>query len=215
MNILEDNKVSAIKLIPLTEAHIADLEITCGGKVNSSMWQYLFDAKIYRKAGIEGVTKEILSKHNSSIAFGIYNTKERKIIGITRAVNLDYNHKSLEIYTWIGVRFQFQHFGLMTSYLLLDYIFSTLGFHRVQYLVDTRNTPSFNSLKSIGAVLEGVIREHSRSSTNTDLIDIRSSNIFSILSSEWPTVKATIENKLEMHCVEPNEDGQRSTVSHP
>jgi len=76
--------------------------------------------------------------------------------------------------------------------LLLKHAFENLGCIRVQFKTDARNIRSQKALERINAVKEGVLRNHMILPSG----EVRDSVFYSIISSEWPVVKAVLENKL-------------------
>ena len=78
-----------------------------------------------------------------------------------------------------------------TKLLMLDHAF-TSGAVRVQLRVDSRNARSQAAVAKLGAVREGVMRRDKLTWTGY----IRDSVVFSILSDEWPAVKAGLEQRL-------------------
>jgi N-acetyltransferase len=75
--------------------------------------------------------------------------------------------------------------------LLLAHAFAS-GAVRVQLRVDARNMRSQAAVAKLGAVREGVMRRDKITWTGY----IRDSVVFSILSDEWPTVRAGLERRL-------------------
>jgi N-acetyltransferase len=78
------------------------------------------------------------------------------------------------------------------KYLLLKHAFETLECIRVWFKADTRNLRSMRALEHIGAIKEGVLRNH------IILPDgyIRDSAVYSLLPDEWPQVKLKLEALL-------------------
>jgi RimJ/RimL family protein N-acetyltransferase len=78
------------------------------------------------------------------------------------------------------------------KYLLLRHAFETLGSIRVQLKTDSRNERSQRAIERIGAVKEGVLRNH------MILPDghYRHSVFYSILDTEWPGVKKRLAEML-------------------
>ena len=96
------------------------------------------------------------------------------------------NDRGLEIGgTWYGPEFQRTVVNTECKYLLLQHAFETLGCIRVQLKTDLRNERSQKAIERIGAVKEGVLRNH------MILPDghYRHSVFYSILDTEWPGVK--------------------------
>ena len=94
------------------------------------------------------------------------------------------------------VRVAYQRTAVNTEckYLLLRHAFEELGCIRVQFKTDLRNERSQRAIERIGAVKEGVLRNH------MILPDgfIRHSVYYSIIEAEWPAVKARLVEKLDL-----------------
>jgi RimJ/RimL family protein N-acetyltransferase len=78
------------------------------------------------------------------------------------------------------------------KYLLLKYAFEKMNCIRVQFKTDARNERSIRAIERLGAVREGVLRNHYILLDGT----FRDSVYFSILDREWPEVKARLEQRL-------------------
>jgi len=121
--------------------------------------------------------------------FVIFDKRSQKYAGSTSFLNISNHNKRVEIgATWLGPQFQRTGLNRNCKYLLFQYAFETLQFERVELKTDSRNTQSQTAIKAIGAKLEGTLRNH------TLMLDghRRDTVYFSILKSEWPTVKQTI-----------------------
>jgi RimJ/RimL family protein N-acetyltransferase len=77
--------------------------------------------------------------------------------------------------------------------LLLNHAFETLGCIRVQLKTDQRNERSQRAIERIGAVKEGVLRNHMILPDGR----YRHSVFYSILDTEWPEVKGRLEEMME------------------
>jgi RimJ/RimL family protein N-acetyltransferase len=78
------------------------------------------------------------------------------------------------------------------KYLLLRHAFETLGCLRVELKTDSLNQRSRNAMLRIGAKEEGIFRNHMITASGR----IRHTVYFSVIDSEWPQVKARLEEKL-------------------
>jgi RimJ/RimL family protein N-acetyltransferase len=74
----------------------------------------------------------------------------------------------------------------------MKHAFETLGAIRVQLKTDSRNVRSQTAIERLGAVKEGVLRNHMILLDGT----FRHSVFYSILDSEWDAVKSRLENIL-------------------
>ena len=93
------------------------------------------------------------------------------------------------------VRPEFQRTVVNTEckFLLLQHAFEDLGAIRVQLKTDARNERSQRAIERIGAVKEGVLRNHMILPDGR----IRDSVFYSILDTEWPAVKGRLEQLME------------------
>ncbi len=106
--------------------------------------------------------------------------------GATRYLNIVPKDRGLEIGgTWYGPEFQRTAVNTECKYLLLRHAFESLGCIRVQLKTDLRNERSQKAIERIGAVKEGVLRNHMILPDGR----IRHSVFYSILDSEWLEVK--------------------------
>ncbi|MCC9173937.1 GNAT family N-acetyltransferase [Arthrobacter sp. zg-Y179] len=79
-----------------------------------------------------------------------------------------------------------------TKLLLLGSAFAA-GFGRISIQADARNTRSRAAISGIGAVFEGVRRRDKRRADGS----WRDTAVYSVLSDEWPAVRAGLEERLE------------------
>jgi N-acetyltransferase len=77
---------------------------------------------------------------------------------------------------------------------LLAYAFDELGAGRVQLKTDVRNQRSQRAIAGIGAQFEGLLRRYQRRTDGT----IRDTVLFSILSEEWPDVRAHLQSRITL-----------------
>ena len=75
---------------------------------------------------------------------------------------------------------------------MLEYAFKELGCIRVEFQVDSLNTPSQNALQKIGIKQEGILRNHMLLSNGR----IRDTYIYSIIPDEWPAIKQNIKQAI-------------------
>ena len=80
-----------------------------------------------------------------------------------------------------------------TKLALLTHAFDDCHMHRVKIQTDAINARSQAAIARLGAVREGVLRGHVVRADGTR----RDTVVFSILASEWPTVRAGLERRLE------------------
>jgi len=186
----------SIRLEPLTEAHIPDLEYACRDPADGrrTIWRYLLDARIYREAGMGALVKELLARQarGTDLPFAIIDLKSGNACGTTRFMEIQVENRALEIGTWIGLGYQREGINLESKLLMLKHAFDTLNAMRVQFKIDTRNFASIEAIERIKATREGLARNHIILHDGTP----RTSALFSILDSEWPAVEIHLENLM-------------------
>ncbi|RFA18980.1 GNAT family N-acetyltransferase [Subtercola boreus] len=94
--------------------------------------------------------------------------------------------------TWYARAFWGGRTNPAAKRLLFGHAFDELGVARVALRCDARNTRSAAAIERLGAVPEGVLRSH-RSSPDGSRGDTA---YFSVLDTEWPTVRAGLDARL-------------------
>jgi N-acetyltransferase len=119
-------------------------------------------------------------------AFVIYRAANDDIIGMTRAFNIEPKEKRLEIgHTWYIPAVWSLVYNKECKLLLLQYIFETLRYNRVQFNVAHQNIRSQRAVEKIGGIKEGVLRKHMIRNDGVR----RDTVVFSIIDEEWPEKK--------------------------
>ena len=129
----------------------------------------------------------------SGLPFALLEKSSGRVVGSTRYGNIDRLHHRVEIgWTWVARQWQRTPINTETKYLLLRHAFETLKCIRVELKTDSLNDRSRAAILRIGARQEGIFRNHMITASGR----IRHTVYFSIVDSEWPEVKATLESKL-------------------
>ena len=182
-----------VRLEPLSESHVPDLTIS--GQ-DESIWQYMLYNTIRTEQQMHSWVLDLLDRQTkgTDLPFAVIHLESGKVIGATRYLNIRPQDQALEIGgTWYSVEFQRTAVNTECKYLLLKHAFEGLKCIRVQFKTDLRNERSQRALERIGAVKEGILRSHMITPDGY----IRDSVFYSILASEWPVVKARLEEKLQ------------------
>jgi RimJ/RimL family protein N-acetyltransferase len=181
-----------VRLEPMTEAHVPALaEIGAG----QSFWDFMLYGNITSVQDMKNWVLDILSRaaNGTDLPFVAVHLASGRVAGATRYLNIVPKDRGLEVGgTWYGVDFQRTAVNTECKYLLLQYAFETLGCIRVQFKTDLRNERSQKAIERIGAVKEGVLRNHMILPDGR----YRHSVFYSLLDSEWPAVKKRLEELL-------------------
>ena len=128
-----------------------------------------------------------------SVPFVTIDKSADKIVGSTRFGNIDARNRRAEIgWTWINPQWQRTAINTEAKFLMLRHAFETWNCIRVELKTDVLNEKSRRAILRIGAKEEGVLRRH----LITDAGCFRDTVYFSIIDSEWQTVKANLTDKL-------------------
>jgi RimJ/RimL family protein N-acetyltransferase len=181
-----------VRLEPMTEAHVPMLaEIGVG----QAFWDFMLYGEMNTVDDMRNWVMDILSRagQGTDLPFVAIHLASGRVAGATRYLNITPEHRGLEIGgTWYGTEFQRTAVNTECKYLLLKHAFETLGCIRVQLKTDLRNERSQKAIERIGAVKEGVLRNHMILPDGR----IRHSVFYSIIDSEWEGVKKRLEEML-------------------
>jgi RimJ/RimL family protein N-acetyltransferase len=134
-----------------------------------------------------------LAEAGTDIPFAVLHLSTGKIAGATRFMEIRPAHRGLEIGgTWYGAEFRRTVVNTECKYLLLQHAFEEMKCIRVQFKTDSRNERSQRAIERLGAVKEGMLRNHMILPDGYQ----RHSVYYSLLDSEWPRVKVGLEEKL-------------------
>jgi N-acetyltransferase len=184
---------SIIRLEPLSEAHVPGL---CEVGLDERIWRHMLYGNIDNQPAMLAWVQELLHRwaQGTDLPFAVIHLASGRVVGATRFMDMRPAHRGLEIGgTWYGLDYQGSGVNTEAKLLLLQHAFDVWGCIRVQIKTDLRNERSQRAIERLGAVREGVLRNH------MILPDgyVRSSVIYSILDIEWPAVKARLEGLLK------------------
>lgn len=98
-------------------------------------------------------------------------------------------------YTWLAASAQRTRCNTEAKFLLLNHAFKNWQVHRVSFRTDERNVRCRTAIERLGARFEGIRRANQPGRDGS----VRNSAFYSIIKSEWPSVrvrlKAFLENK--------------------
>jgi RimJ/RimL family protein N-acetyltransferase len=96
-------------------------------------------------------------------------------------------------WTWLAASSQRSPINTEAKLLMLTHAFESWEVHVVRLKTDSRNERSRSAILRLGARYDGNLRAHSPASDGL----MRDSAYFSIVSAEWPAVRAGLERKLQ------------------
>jgi len=119
-------------------------------------------------------------------SFVIRQIEDDAMIGMTRLYEVSEKNKLATIgYTWYIPSVWGGVHNKECKLMLLQYIFETLQFNRVELRVAHQNIRSQKAVEKIGGVKEGVLRKHGYRNDGS----LKHTVIYSIIDDEWPVAK--------------------------
>lgn len=179
-------------LEPLTLAHCEELKIAVADGELWKLW-YTFipkpqnmSAEIERRLGLQ--------MQGSWTPFAVRRNDSHSICGMTNFMNIDALNRRVEIGgTWYAKSAQRSPINTECKLLLLTHAFEHLKCIAVEFRTNFMNHQSREAIARLGAKQDGILRNHMLNSDGT----YRDSVVFSIIESEWPTIKRHLQYKLE------------------
>ncbi|MEM8981135.1 MAG: GNAT family protein [Pseudomonadota bacterium] len=115
------------------------------------------------------------------------------MLGQTTYLNIDFSVPRLEIgNTYLRASAQRSPVNTEAKRLLLGHAFETLGVAAIDLRTHRLNAQSRRAIERLGAQLDGILRNHKRMPDGT----LRDTATYSILASEWDTVRAHLDHQL-------------------
>lgn len=126
--------------------------------------------------------------------YAVVSQANNAVIGSTSYLNMAINEQRLEIGSTFYAHDQWgTKVNPECKLLLMTYAFETLGIRRVEFCVDAINKRSRAAVTKLGAVQEGILRCH----RNTWPGRRRDTVMFSVIDTEWPSVKQGLQARLD------------------
>lgn len=180
-----------VSLVPLSKEHRnALIKASSDGK----LWELWFTS-VPSEETVDGYIKKALGdkQQGEAMPFVVIDKDTGQIIGSTRFCNAVPEHRRVEIgYTWYSKTFQRTAVNAECKLLLLTHAFETLDVIAVEFRTHWHNHASRNALARLGAKQDGVLRNDSIEPDGA----FRDTVVFSIINSEWPSVKKSLLSKL-------------------
>lgn len=177
-----------IRLEPLERRHAADMALAA----DADTFRYHGLQPEISQAGFESYIDTLLSRA-AMVPFAQVLIESGQAIGGTTYMDIQTANRGVEIgTTWIGRAYHGTMVNPEAKYLLLRHAFEEQGAIRVQLKTDSRNLQSQRAIEKLGAVKEGLLRNHMIMPDG----HFRHTVMYSITDTEWPAVKSRLEARL-------------------
>ena len=178
-------------LEPLTLAHAPALaEATRDGE----LWRLWYTRIPSPERMVAEIARRLeLRERGSMLPFAVLDAAGVPA-GMTSYMNIDPANKRVEIgSTWHAKRVQRTALNTECKLMLLRHAFEQLDCIAVEFRTHRMNTQSRRAIERLGAQLDGMLRSHQRMGDGS----LRDTAVYSIIASEWPTVRSHLEFQLQ------------------
>jgi len=179
-----------VTLEPLSNDHIAGLKEAV---LDGESWKLWFANVPTPKSMDNYVAKAISESKKGNIAFAVKCNVTDKVVGTTRFYGVDAKNKRAMLgYTWYAASVRRTPVNTECKFLLLKYLFEKHSAIAVEFRTHFFNQGSRKAIERLGAKQDGILRNHQVMSDGS----IRDTVVYSIISSEWPSVKNNLLSKF-------------------
>jgi RimJ/RimL family protein N-acetyltransferase len=181
-----------IRLEPLSLDHVQGLAEVA---LDPAIWQWTI-ARPRTESDLRewAAAATAAAATGTAFPFATIDLATGRPIGSSRFMNIVLEHRRVEIgWTWVAPAYQRTGINREAKLLMLRHAFETLGCRRVEFKTDSLNEKSRTALLGIGAVFEGIFRNHMVMPEGR----MRHSAWYSVIDDEWPAVRATLEASLD------------------
>ena len=190
MNTLVGN---VVRLEPLAPHHSEGLFAVLGN--DDEAWRWMIVPTPRAVEDMSAIVDRYLKEFTLGARepYAVVHLDSGKTIGMTSFMDISRHDRTLEIGSTIYAReFWRTAVNTETKLLLLTEAFEVQNFLRVTLKTDGGNKRSQAAIARLGAKYEGTLRSHKMRADGTS----RDSMYYSILNTEWPQVKATLQGAL-------------------
>ena len=134
-----------------------------------------------------------LQQQGSMLPFVIRRNDTGALCGMTTYMNADVANRRVEIgSTWYAASAQRTGINTECKLMLLTHAFEDMHCIAVEFHTHWMNQQSRAAIARLGAKQDGILRNHQRMPDGS----YRDTVVFSIIESEWPTVRRHLQFKL-------------------
>ena len=178
-------------LLPLAAGQHDEL---CGAVRDGELWKLWYTAiPAPEKMQAEIERRLSLQSKGSMLPFAVKSVAQNRFVGMTTYMNIDAAQKRVEIgSTWYAKSAQRTMLNTECKLLLLSHAFEKLDCIAVEFRTSYFNYASRNAIVRLGAKQDGILRSHQRHADGS----LRDTCVYSIIATEWPTVKQHLTYQL-------------------
>lgn len=180
-----------VTLEPLAVEHSDGLALAAADGNVWKLWFTSVPAPQDMRTEIERRLK--LHTEGSMLPFTVRRNDNGNLCGMTTYMHIDAANHRLEIgSTWYAQSAQRSAINTEAKLLLLTYAFEVLGCIAVEFRTHWMNHASRAAITRLGAKQDGILRNHQQLADGS----LRDTVVFSIIASEWLTVRRHLLHEL-------------------
>jgi len=185
-----------VLLQPLSVSHHDDL---VEAVKDGALWTHWYTVIPEPESMQAEITRRLgLQSQGSMTPFVVVDTRSGRAVGMTTYMNIDAANRRVEIgSTWYRRSVQRGPLNTEAKRLLLAHAFEQLNCIAVEFRTHFFNLQSRRAIERLGAKLDGVLRSHQINNHPLAKGALRDTCVYSILASEWPSVKTHLDYQLQ------------------
>ncbi|KNC08549.1 GNAT family acetyltransferase [Klebsiella sp. RIT-PI-d] len=175
------------RLEPLRQDHASDLFSAYASAEDTRGWTWLMREPETSETAYQQWVDDNCTLHDT-IYFAIIDRRTARAVGVFALMRVDSKNGVIEVgHVHFSPRLSQTPMSTEAHWLLMRYVFDTLGYRRYEWKCNSLNAPSRQAAQRLGFHYEGrfrqalVVKGHNR---DTDW--------FSIIDSEWPQVDCAL-----------------------
>jgi len=183
-----------VTLEPIAHEHADDLRAAVA---DGDLWRTWYSS-IPAPAQVDDEIDRRLAEHAAGrmVPFAVRDRPTGRVVGSTTFMNVDTANRRVEIgSTFLAKSSQRTGINTESKLLMLSHAFDVWQCNAVEFRTHWHNMQSRAAIAGLGAKQDGVLRNHQIGRDGT----LRDTVVFSITSSEWPTVRLSLAERLRRH----------------
>jgi RimJ/RimL family protein N-acetyltransferase len=183
-----------VTLEPLSHEHADDLRAAVA---DGDLWRAWY-TRVPTPAGVDEEVDRRLAEQAAGrmVPFAVRDRPTGRVVGATTFLNLDRENRRVEIgATFLGASAQRTGINTEAKLLMLSHAFDVWQCIAVEFRTHWHNIRSRTAIAGLGAKQDGVLRNHALGRDGS----LRDTVVFSVIQSEWPTVRLSLAERLRSH----------------
>ncbi len=179
-----------VVLEPLALSHLAGLQAACA---DGALWKLWYTSVPEPEKMAENIAFRLgKQREGSMVPLVVKRAEDGRVVGATTFCNIVAEQRRVEIgYTWYAQSAQRSALNTEAKLLMLTHAFEQVQCVAVEFRTHWMNQQSRAAIERLGAKLDGVLRSHIGRHG-----ELRDTCVYSILATEWPTVKLHLQQRL-------------------